>query len=135
MKTRPVLILALALGGATNPLFASQKSEQNADVPKYDVSKEAKFKGTVDEVKDRECPISGGMGSHLMVKIDNKVYEVHVAPTKTVKEYEIVFNKGDEIEITGIKTTFQGVDAILVREIKRGNDSFVFRDPKGKPIW
>ena len=135
MKTWPVLILALALGGATNPLFASQKSEQNADVPKYDVSKEAKFKGTVDEVKDRECPISGGMGSHLMVKIDNKVYEVHVAPTKTVKEYEIVFNKGDEIEITGIKTTFQGVDAILVREIKRGNDSFVFRDPKGKPIW
>jgi DNA/RNA endonuclease YhcR with UshA esterase domain len=135
MKTWPVLILALALGAATTPLFASQKSEQNADVPKYDVSKEAKFKGTVDEVKDRECPISGGMGSHLMVKIDNKVYEVHVAPTKTVKEYEIVFNKGDEIEITGIKTTFQGVDAILVREIKRGNDSFVFRDPKGKPIW
>jgi len=135
MKTWPVLILALGLGIATVPLFASQKSEQNADVPKYDVSKEAKFKGTVDEVKDRECPISGGMGSHLMVKIDGKIFDVHVAPTKTVKNYEIVFQKGDDVEITGIKTTFQGVDGILVREIKRGSDTFVFRDPKGKPIW
>jgi DNA/RNA endonuclease YhcR with UshA esterase domain len=135
MKAWPVVILALALGAATLPAFASPKSEQNADVPKYDVSKEAKFKGTVEEVKDRECPISGGMGSHLMVKIDDKIYEVHVAPTKTVKNYEIVFQRGDEVEITGVKTTFQGVDAILVREIKRGNDSFVFRDPKGKPIW
>jgi DNA/RNA endonuclease YhcR with UshA esterase domain len=135
VKTWPVLILAFALGTSTAPFFASQKSEQNEPVPKYDVEKEAKFKGTVDDVKDRECPISGGMGSHLMVKIDNKIYEAHLAPSKTVKDYEIVFNKGDEIEITGIKTTYQGVDAILVREIKRGNDSFVFRDPKGKPIW
>lgn len=135
MKAWPVVILALALGVASSPVFGSQKSEQNADVPKYDVSKETKFRGTVQEVRDRECPISGGMGSHLMVKIDDKIYQVHVAPTKTVKDYEIVFQKGDEVEITGIKTTFQGADAVLVREIKRGNDSFVFRDPKGKPIW
>jgi DNA/RNA endonuclease YhcR with UshA esterase domain len=135
MKTWPILVLALALGTASVPLTASQKSEPNGEVPKYDVSKEAKFKGTVDEVKDRECPISGGMGSHLMVKIENKIFEVHVAPTKTVKDYEIVFHKGDEVGITGIKTTFQGADAILVREITRGTDTFVFRDPKGKPIW
>jgi DNA/RNA endonuclease YhcR with UshA esterase domain len=133
MKRWPVLILALALG--VTPICAAQKSEPNEIVPKYDVSKEAKFKGTVDEVKDRECPISGALGSHLMVKIDNKVYEVHVAPTKTIKSYEIVFQKGDEVEITGIKSIFQGVDALLVREIKRGSDTFVFRDPKGKPIW
>jgi DNA/RNA endonuclease YhcR with UshA esterase domain len=49
--------------------------------------------------------------------------------------YEVVFQKGDEVEIKGIKTTFQGVDAILAREIKRGNDDFVFRDPQGKAIW
>ena len=41
----------------------------------------------------------------------------------------------DELEITGVKTTFQGIDAILPREIKRGNDDFLFRDEKGKPIW
>jgi DNA/RNA endonuclease YhcR with UshA esterase domain len=133
MKTWPVVVLVVALMLAATAV--AQKPASSDPVPKYDVSQEAKFKGVVDEVKDRTCPISGGMGSHLMVKIDNKVYEVHVAPVKFVKSYEVVFEKGDELEIVGIKTTFQGVDAILPREIKRGNDDFLFRDEKGKPIW
>ena len=133
MKTWPVvLVLALLVAGSCY----AQKTDSTEPVPKYDVSQEAKFKGVVEEVKDRACPISGGgMGSHLMVKIDNKIYEVHVAPVKFVKSYEVAFAKGDELEITGMKTTFQGVDAILPREIKRGPDDFVFRDDKGKPIW
>jgi DNA/RNA endonuclease YhcR with UshA esterase domain len=133
MKTWPVVVLVVALMLAATAV--AQKPASSDPVPKYDVSQEAKFKGVVDEVKDRTCPISGGMGSHLMVKIENKVYEVHVAPVKFVKSYEVVFEKGDELEIVGIKTTFQGVDAILPREIKRGNDDFLFRDEKGKPIW
>jgi DNA/RNA endonuclease YhcR with UshA esterase domain len=132
MRAWRAVILVLALGVAA-PLGFAQKDKP--DVPKYKVTDEAKYKGTVEEVKDRDCPISGTMGSHLMVKIDGKIYEVHVAPTKFVKNYEVVFQKGDDIEITGIKTVFQGVDAMLVREIKRGNDDFVFRDPQGKPIW
>lgn len=133
MKTWPVLVLVLGLLFAG---FASaQKSDSKEALPKYDVSQEGKFKGVVDEVKDRVCPISGGMGSHLMVKIDDKIYEVHVAPVKFVKSYEVEFQKGDTLEITGVKTTFQGVDAVLPREIKRGNDDFLFRDEKGKPIW
>ncbi len=134
MKTWPVAVLVAILLLATGVGF-TQKMDSSEPVPKYNVSEEAKFKGVIDEVKDRTCPISGGMGSHLMVKIDNKIYEVHVAPVKFVKSYEVAFQKGDEIEITGVKTTFQGVDAILPREIKRGNDDFVFRDEKGKPIW
>ena len=133
MKTWPVVILVVAL--MLTAIAVAQKTASSEPVPKYDVSQEAKFKGVVDEVKDRTCPISGGMGSHLMVKIDNKIYEVHVAPVKFVKSYEVAFEKGDELEITGMKTTFQGVDAILPREIKRGNDDFLFRDEKGKPIW
>jgi len=42
-----------------------------------------------------------------MVKIENKIYEAHLAPTKTVKDYEIRCHQGDEVEITGIKTIFQ----------------------------
>ena len=136
MKTWPVALLVLAVGMLITPVSFAQKSDSSAEpVPKYDVSKEAKFKGVVDEVKDRTCPISGGMGSHLMVKIDNQIYEVHIASTKFVKSYEVVFQKGDEVEITGMKTRFQDTDAILAREIKRGNDDFLFRDEKGKPIW
>jgi DNA/RNA endonuclease YhcR with UshA esterase domain len=128
-----VLIFALAFAGVFRSL--AQNAEQKEAVPKYDVANETKFKGVVEEVKDRNCPISGTLGSHLMVRADGKVYEVHVAPSKFVKSYEVTFQKGDEIEIKGVKTTFQGTDAILAREIKRGNDDFVFRDPQGKPIW
>jgi DNA/RNA endonuclease YhcR with UshA esterase domain len=136
MKTWPVALLLIAVGMLITPVSFAQKSDSSAEpVPKYDVSQEAKFKGVVDEVKDRTCPISGGMGSHLMVKIDNQVYEVHIASTKFVKNYEVGFEKGDQVEITGMKTRFQDADAILAREIKRGNDDFLFRDEKGKPIW
>jgi DNA/RNA endonuclease YhcR with UshA esterase domain len=60
---------------------------------------------------------------------------LHLAATKYVKSYEMVFNKGDEVEVTGSKVKFNGADTILVREITRGQDSFVFRDEKGKPVW
>lgn len=135
MKALPVIALLIALGFAWIPRSVAQTTEQKEAAPKYDVANETKIKGVIDEVKDRNCPVSGTLGAHLMIKAENKIYEVHVAPTKFVKSYEVLFQKGDEVEIKGIKTSFQGVDAILAREIKRGNDDFVFRDPQGKPIW
>ena len=76
------------------------------------------------------------MGSHVILKLENgSTIEVHLASTKFVKEYELVFNKGDELEVTGSKVQFEGVDTIFAREVKRGNDMFVFRDKDGKPVW
>ena len=132
MKTWQAVLVVLALSlGAVAPVLA-----QKANVPKYDVASEAKFKGVIDDVHDRQCPISGGLGSHFNLKLtDGSIVEVHLASTKFVKSYELVFNKGDEVEVTGSKVQFEGADAILAREVKRGNDDFVFRDPQGKPIW
>ncbi len=135
MKAWPVIVLSFALVWGVPASLVAQNADPKEAAPKYDVAAESTTKGLVEEVKDRNCPISGTMGAHLMVKADGKLYEVHIAPTKMVKSYEVVFQKGDEVEIKGVKTTFQGVDAILAREIKRGNDDFVFRDPQGKPIW
>ena len=115
--------------------WAAQKPENGA-VPKYDKSTEAVFKGTVDDVKDRDCPVSGGMGSHLMLKLaDGKMIEVHLALTKFVTQYELVFHKGDVVEVTGVRVKFEGVDTIFARKIKRGEDEFLFRDNDGKPVW
>ena len=135
MRTWPMIVLSFALASGVPPRVLAQNANQKEAAPKYDVAAETTVKGVVDEVKDRECPVSGTLGTHLMIKADGKVYEVHIAPTKLVKSYEVVFEKGDQVEIKGIKTTLQGVDAILAREIKRGNDDFVFRDPQGKPVW
>jgi DNA/RNA endonuclease YhcR with UshA esterase domain len=132
MKTWHVGILVVALMAATLAWAQGQKEP----VPKYDVTQEQTFKGIVEEVRDRECPVSGGMGAHVMLKLgDGQVLEVHLAKTKFVKEYELTFTKGEPLEVKGVKVKFEGVDTIFAREIKRGNDMYMFRDKDGKPIW
>ena len=124
-----VALLAIAL----LPAFANP---QDANVPRYDVTKEVTIKGVVTDVVDRTCPVSGGMGAHLVLKLaEVNSIEVHLAPTKFVKNYELVFKKGDQVEVIGSKVNFEDKDTIFARQITRGNDSFVFRDEKGKPVW
>jgi len=136
MKTWSLLILILALTLGVTSASADQASAPGAGVPKYDPATEAVFKGTVQEVKDRQCPVSGGLGSHVVLKLDDgTTIEVHLAPTKFVKTYELVFNVGDRIEVTGSKVKFEGVDTIFAREVKCGNDVYVFRSKDGKPVW
>ncbi len=134
MKTwRIGLILLIVVAWVT---MAAARKPASEPVPKYDKSTEAVFKGTVEEVKDRECPVSGGMGSHLTMKLtEGGSLEVHLALTKFVNQYELVFHKGDVLEVTGVKVKFNGVDTILARKIKRGEDEFLFRDGDGKPLW
>lgn len=136
MKAWPAFLLVLTLLVVTAPAFAAQKPEPKVTVPKYDTATEATYKGTVEEVRDRICPVSGGMGSHVILKLaGGKTIEVHLATTKFVKTYDLTFSKGDELEVTGSKVNFESVDTIFAREVKRGNDTFVFRDKGGNPVW
>jgi hypothetical protein len=135
MRTWRVLLLACAVLLSSEMAAAGQKPAASS-VPKYDKSAEAVFKGTVEEVKDHECPVSRGMGSHLMLKqSDGTVIEVHLALTRFVTQYEVVFKKGDELEVTGVKVRLDDTDTIFARKIKHGNDEFLFRDSDGKPLW
>jgi len=135
MKIWRVVPIIAAVWMATVLAVAAPKPAGDP-VPKYDKGAEAVFKGTVEEVKDRQCPVSGGMGSHLILKLaDGSSIEVHLALTKFVTQYELVFKKGDVLEVTGVKVKFEGVDTIFARKIKRGSDEFLFRDNDGKPLW
>jgi DNA/RNA endonuclease YhcR with UshA esterase domain len=135
MKTWRVLLVVSTVLLASLTAAARQKPAGES-VPKYDKVTEATFKGTVEEVKDHQCPVSHGLGSHLMLKqSDGTVIEVHLALTKFVTQYELVFQKGDALEIIGVKVKFEGVDTIFARKIKRGSDEFLFRDNDGKPLW
>jgi hypothetical protein len=127
-----VLLLAFSLA----LLHPAQAAQTGPVVPKYNKSSEAVFKGTVQEVRDRQCPMSGGIGSHLVMRLtDGKVIEVHLATTHFVHQYDLVFHAGETLEITGVKVNFEGVETIFARKIKRGTDEFLFRDNDGKPIW
>ena len=75
MKTLQILLLI----GISLLILCPAQAAQNtpAAVPKYDKSTEAVFKGVVQEVRDRQCPRSGGLGSHLVMRLnDGKVIEI-----------------------------------------------------------
>lgn len=108
---------------------------QKKDVPKYKMADEVKWTGTVAQVKNYECPISGRVGTHLVVKIDSQKYEAHIAPLKFLEEYSIHFKEGDTITLFATKVKFGEGTALLVRAIERENDQFFFRDKEGLPIW
>ena len=136
LRTIPMILGAVVLFLTTGPIAPAQKPEAGIAVPKYDRAAEATFKGTVEEIRNHQCPVSGGMGSHLIVKLSTgNTIEVHLATTKFVKAYDLVFNKGDVVTVVGTKVQFEGVETIFAREATRGSDTFLFRDKDGTPIW
>ena len=129
---KPRFFLAVGILLASSVAWA----QAPANAPKYDVANEVTIKGVIDEVKDFQCPVSGGMGAHLVVKTDKGLVTVHLALSKFMSEYGLSFAKGDEVVITGVKAKVgDDENAILARKIERGNQTFVFRDKEGKPLW
>jgi DNA/RNA endonuclease YhcR with UshA esterase domain len=122
-----IFLLALAM-----PAFAQNAPKKS--VLKYNAAAEAVYKGTVADVRDRECPVSGGMGSHIILQLGSGTIEVHLATTEFTKMAELNLRKGDQIEVTGWKTEFEGVQTIFAREVRHGQDVFGFRDKSGVPV-
>jgi DNA/RNA endonuclease YhcR with UshA esterase domain len=130
MKSMILLLLALVSVAAT-----AQNSQKPA-VPRYNPAAEAVYKGTVAELRNRQCPVSGGVGTHIIMRLeDGSNIEVHLATTEFTKMVELNLRKGDAVEVTGWKTEFEGVQTILAREVKHGNDTYVFRAKDGLPAW
>ncbi len=132
-----LLIAVFVLGMFTVAVAqTAPKPGPSHKVPKYNPAAEAVYKGTVEDLVDRECPVSGGMGSHINLKLESgEIIEVHLATTKFVKLVEMNLQKGDTIEVTGWKTELDGVPAILARVVKHGEETYSFRDKDGKPAW
>jgi DNA/RNA endonuclease YhcR with UshA esterase domain len=126
--TFAVALIALA------PLVVTQAQKSADEGPKYDVKTEVTVKGSVDEVK--EVPNSKGqIGIYLMVKSGGEILEVRLCPNSFLKEFEVVFNKGDQLTITGSKVKVDDKQVILARQIEFGNNKITLRDPQGAPVW
>ncbi len=117
------------------PFVAASSSQKHPRV-KYDLASETRISGTIEEVKEFECPVSGTMGYHLVLKTGGDPVVVHVAASRFMKEYEIFFEKGQHIDVVGSKVKLEnGEDAFLAREITRGQNTYAVRDKQGNPLW
>jgi DNA/RNA endonuclease YhcR with UshA esterase domain len=113
----------------------AQQKPTTSDMPKYDVASQQTISGTIQEVKDYPCPVSGSLGTHLAIKAGSEILEAHLAPAAFLKEYGISFKVGDSVKVVGVRAMFDGKPAILVREITMGAVTATFRDDKGRPAW
>jgi hypothetical protein len=103
--------------------------------PKYNVASEVKVEGVVQEVQQFWCPINGDEGTHLILKTDAGILQVHVAPRRFLLGNGVNFSKGDQIAVVGSTVIYEGHDAVIARKITRRDQTFSFRQPDGRPLW
>mgnify|MGYP005809947683 CR=1 FL=1 len=100
----------------------------------YNPSTETTVKGTVEEVT-QQTGTRGWGGTHLLLKTDSENFDVHVGPSQYVSRQGFAFAKGDQIEVTGSKVTLAGKEALIARQIKKGDKVLALRDEQGIPKW
>lgn len=124
------LLLVTALMCLALPLALGQGAAKAG--PKYDVASEVKLKGVIDDIRN----VSGNLGGiSLAVKTDINTILVYVGPGDFLKEIEVSFNKGDQVNVTGCKASNGADEVLLAREITVGTNTFTLRDDNGIPIW
>jgi hypothetical protein len=103
-------------------------------LPKYDLHAEMKTKGVIDEVNLLPVGTRKDFTELIIKNGDDKIH-IYVCPKPFEEEMGISFSKGDEIAVTGSKVKHDAADVILARELVRGQDTLLFRDAKGAPVW
>lgn len=138
MKTHFKISFCVVLSGMLllAVLAVTQEPKQSSmNIPAYNPSQERTFSGTITEIKNYQCPVSGTIGAHIVVKGITDTVEVHLAPATFLTRYEIVLNPGDKVSVTGIKFNFQGKSAMIAGTVFDGQSTYTFRDLKGRPQW
>ncbi|HEY2487200.1 MAG TPA: hypothetical protein VGI36_18810 [Candidatus Binataceae bacterium] len=108
----------------------------------YNQGTETTIKGTVEEVKTAYLPGGGASAQaqgqfsgpiYLNLKADSGTFRVYLGPSSFLESKSFKFAKGDQIEVTGSK--LPNGDAIIAREVKRGDQVLVLRNAQGIPQW
>lgn len=103
--------------------------------PRYDTATEATFRGTVEAVKQIEAAGRRGPGTHVVLKTAEGAVDVHLGPKGFLDAQKLTVAVGDAVEIVGSRVKVAGADAVIAREIRRGDQKLILRDEKGVPRW
>jgi hypothetical protein len=132
---RKVIALAgvLALVVALNAV-AGEKRVAASDTPRYDVRAEHVIKAKIAGIKTHESVV-GYQDMHVVLSTTVGDLEVHLGPASYLAKRGIDLKAGDEVVVTGCKTTWEDQPVIVARHIKAGNHSLTLRSTTGKPAW
>jgi hypothetical protein len=126
--------LALSLLLWVKPGLSQKTPPENSSLPKYDLHAEMKTKRVIDEVN---LPSVGTRKdfTELIIKNGDDRIHIYVCPKPFEEEMGVGFSKRDQIAVTGSKVRHDATDVILARELAKGDDTLLFRDAKGTPVW
>jgi hypothetical protein len=130
-----ILLIAIAISTLSVASALAQRGMGQGAGRMYDPATETTVKGTVEEVKQIPGQRGGASGTHLIVKTDKETLEVHLGPTAFLEKEKFTFAKGDQIEVTGSKVKIGAADALLAREVKKGDKTLTLRNAQGIPVW
>src|SRR5690349_16852855 len=129
-----LLIVAAVLGYALPSAYCQGMGGGMGAGRIYNPSTETTVSGTVDQVRTIARGFGGG-GTHLDLKTESATLDVHLGPSAYLSSKGFQFAKGDQVEVTGSKVSLQGHDAIIAREVKKGNKVLTLRNAQGIPEW
>jgi hypothetical protein len=116
------------------PGLTQKTQPEKSDLPKYDLNAEMKTKGVIEEVNLLSVGSRKDFTELIIKNGDDKIH-IYVCPKPFEEEMGISFSKGDQIAVTGSKVKRDEADVILARELVKGEDTLLFRDAKGNPVW
>jgi len=129
-----LLTLVCVLGVSVPPLSAQMGRGPGKGARHYNPATEITVKGVVEEVMQTTGQ-RGWAGTHLELKTDQGVYNVHVGPSNYLAAHQITLAKGDNVEVVGSRAKVRGEDALIARQITKGSNILMLRDEQGFPKW
>jgi len=101
----------------------------------YEPARMETIKGTVEAV-DMITPLRGMHNAvAIKVKTDRESLAVHLGPEWYIARLDTKIEKGDKVEVKGVRTTFDGKPALIAAEVRKGEDVLVLRNEAGIPAW
>jgi len=101
----------------------------------YEPTKTETLSGIVEAVT-QAVPMKGmNYAIVLTLKTEKETIPVHLGPDWYIGRLDIKIEKGDTIEVKGVRAVFAGKPAIMAAEVKKGESVLVLRDSAGVPVW
>lgn len=91
--------------------------------------------GLVIEVYQTPEKLDQTAGSHILLRTNRDMLDVHLGPEWYVDQQNFKIEPGDVLDIKGEPFTKDGTPALIAFEVKQGNNILILRDEEGLPLW
>lgn len=113
--------------------FARAQSANATDqiAPVYDVTKEIKIQGTIQQI---ETVKTGIAGTHVMIAAQSGAVDAHLGAGPAADAKRLGLSVGQRVEITGMMATIGGSNVFLARTLVVGDRTITLRNEHGIPV-